>query len=184
MNRSTPDLPVHHQLLESTQTHVHWVSDAIQPSHPLLSTLPGFAWQVAEECMVTPCSLFSNDLSLFSLQLGRKGWTQIVSTAPVQCYESPSMSSYPLRRKPQLQPWERALNCMYNKMQMKPISQGKRGMYLEELIFPSGRISVYLFFAPLSMVDKKRSLSFSRTSLALRNQWGTRKGNNSRICSC
>ena len=36
-NRSTPGLPVHHQLLESTQTHVHWVGDAIQPSHPLLS---------------------------------------------------------------------------------------------------------------------------------------------------
>ena len=37
MNHSTPGLPVHHQLQESTQTHVHWVSDAIQPSHPLLS---------------------------------------------------------------------------------------------------------------------------------------------------
>jgi len=36
MNRSTPGLPVHHQFLESTQTHVHWVADAIQPSHPLL----------------------------------------------------------------------------------------------------------------------------------------------------
>ena len=36
MNRSTPGLPVHHQLLEFTQTHVHLVSDAIQPSHPLL----------------------------------------------------------------------------------------------------------------------------------------------------
>ena len=35
MNHSTPGLPVHHQLPESTQTHVHWVSDAIQPSHPL-----------------------------------------------------------------------------------------------------------------------------------------------------
>ena len=33
---STPDLPVHHQLLEFAQTHVHWVGDAIQPSHPLL----------------------------------------------------------------------------------------------------------------------------------------------------
>ena len=32
--------PIHHQLLESTQTHVHWVSDAIQPSHPLLSPSP------------------------------------------------------------------------------------------------------------------------------------------------
>ena len=34
MNRSTPGLPVHHQLPEFTQTRVHWVSDAIQPSHP------------------------------------------------------------------------------------------------------------------------------------------------------
>ena len=37
MNCSMPGLPVHHQLPEFTQTHVHWVSDAIQPSHPLLS---------------------------------------------------------------------------------------------------------------------------------------------------
>ena len=35
MNHSTPGLPVHHQLLEFTQAHVHWVSDAIQPSRPL-----------------------------------------------------------------------------------------------------------------------------------------------------
>ena len=40
MNRRTPGLPVHHQLLESTQTHVHWVTDAIQPSHPLSSPSP------------------------------------------------------------------------------------------------------------------------------------------------
>ena len=39
MNHSTPGLPVHHQLPEFTQTHVHRVSDAIQPSHPLLSLL-------------------------------------------------------------------------------------------------------------------------------------------------
>ena len=35
MNRSTPGLPVHHQLPEYSQTHVHQVGDAIQPSHPL-----------------------------------------------------------------------------------------------------------------------------------------------------
>ena len=40
MNRSTPGLPVHHQLSEFTQTHVCRVSDAIQPSHPLLSPSP------------------------------------------------------------------------------------------------------------------------------------------------
>ena len=37
MDCSMPGLPVHHQLLEFTQTHVHWVGDAIQPSHPLSS---------------------------------------------------------------------------------------------------------------------------------------------------
>ena len=40
MNQSTPGLPVHHQLLEFTQTHVHRVGDAIQPSHPLSSPFP------------------------------------------------------------------------------------------------------------------------------------------------
>ena len=40
MNRSTPGLPVHHQLLEFTQTHVHRVRDAIQPSHPLSPPSP------------------------------------------------------------------------------------------------------------------------------------------------
>ena len=40
MENSTPGLPVYHQLLESTQTHFHWVSDAVQPSHPLLSPSP------------------------------------------------------------------------------------------------------------------------------------------------
>ena len=37
MNHSTPGLPVHHKLPEFIQTHVHWVGDAIQPSHPLSS---------------------------------------------------------------------------------------------------------------------------------------------------
>ena len=40
MNCSAPGLPVCHQLPESTKTHVHWVGDAIQPSHPLSSPIP------------------------------------------------------------------------------------------------------------------------------------------------
>ena len=40
MDCSTPGFPVHHQLPEFTQTHAHWVSDAIQPSHPLSSPSP------------------------------------------------------------------------------------------------------------------------------------------------
>ena len=42
MDCSTPGLPVHHQLLEFIQTHVHWISDAIQPSHPLSPSHPTF----------------------------------------------------------------------------------------------------------------------------------------------
>ena len=40
MDYNTPGLPVHHKLPEFTQTHVHWVGDAIQPSHPLSSPSP------------------------------------------------------------------------------------------------------------------------------------------------
>ena len=40
MDCSTPGFPVHHQLPEFTQTHTHWVGDAIQPSHSLLSPSP------------------------------------------------------------------------------------------------------------------------------------------------
>ena len=40
MDHSTPGLPVHHQLPEFTQTHIHWVSDAIQPFDPLSSPSP------------------------------------------------------------------------------------------------------------------------------------------------
>ena len=43
MDCSTPGFPVHHQILEFAQTHVHWISDDIQPSHPLSSlSLPAF----------------------------------------------------------------------------------------------------------------------------------------------
>ena len=40
VNYSTPGLPIHHQLPELTQTHIHWGGDAIQPSHPLSSPSP------------------------------------------------------------------------------------------------------------------------------------------------
>ena len=66
MNRSTPGLPVHHQLPEFTQTHVHGVSDAIQPSHLLLSPSPpapnphSFAFsRMSYSWTHTVCSLFS-----------------------------------------------------------------------------------------------------------------------------
>ena len=60
MNRSTPGLPVHHQLLEFTQTHVHRVRDAIQPSHPPSSRSP---------------AQFSSVQSLSRVQLFVTPWT-------------------------------------------------------------------------------------------------------------
>ena len=43
MDCSTPGFPIHHQLLELAQTHVHWAGDAMQPSHPLSSPSPAFS---------------------------------------------------------------------------------------------------------------------------------------------
>ena len=57
MNCSRPGLPVHHQLPEFTQTHVHRVSDAIQPSHPLSSPSPPAPKSL-------PASVFSNESTL------------------------------------------------------------------------------------------------------------------------
>ena len=57
LNLSTPGLPVHHQLLEFTQTQVHRVGDAIQPSHPLLSPSPPVP-------IPSSISVFSNESTL------------------------------------------------------------------------------------------------------------------------
>ena len=57
MNHSTPGLPVHHQLPEFTQTHVHRVGDAIQPSHPLSSPSP-------PPSIFPSIKVFSNELAL------------------------------------------------------------------------------------------------------------------------
>ena len=51
MDCSMPGFPVHHQLAEGAQTHVHRVSDAIQPSHPLLSPPPpAFSLSQHQQC--------------------------------------------------------------------------------------------------------------------------------------
>ena len=56
MDCRIPGLPVHHQLPEFTQTHVHWISDAIQPSHPLLS--------LYSPSIFLSITVFSNELVL------------------------------------------------------------------------------------------------------------------------
>ena len=69
MNRSTPDLPVHHQLPEFTQTHVHRVGDAIQPSHPLLSPSPPAPNPFAASGSFPMSQLFTEVAKVLELQL-------------------------------------------------------------------------------------------------------------------
>jgi len=82
-NHSTPGLPVHHQLPEFTQTHVHWVGDAIQPSHPLsfLLLLPSIPPSI---------TVFSNESTL------HMRWPKYRSLSlSISCYnEHPGLISF------------------------------------------------------------------------------------------
>ena len=88
MNPSTPGLPVHHQLPESTQTHVHWVSDAIQPSHSLSSPSPPalnlsqhqglFKW-VSSSHQVAKVLEFQLQLPMNTQDWSPLGWTGWIS---------------------------------------------------------------------------------------------------------
>ena len=62
MNCSMPGLSVHHQFPEYTQTHVHWVDDGIQPSHPLLSSSPP-AFNLSHHQSLFQCVSFSHQVA-------------------------------------------------------------------------------------------------------------------------
>ena len=90
MNRSMPGLPVHHQLPEFTQTHVHRVGDAIQPSHPLSSPSPPapnpsqhqglFQWvNSASGGQSTGVSVSASVLPMNTQDWSPLGWTAWVS---------------------------------------------------------------------------------------------------------
>ena len=84
MNRSMPGLPVHHQLPEFTQTHVHRVSDATQPSHPLLFPCPPAP-------SITPSiRVFSNESTLHVRWL--KYWSFSISI--ISSKELPGLISF------------------------------------------------------------------------------------------
>ena len=105
VNRSTPGLPVHHQLPEFTQTHVHRVSDDIQPSHPLSSPSPPapnpshqmsqlFAWggpsiRVSASASVLPMN--TQDWSSLAwtawISLQSKGLSRVFSNTTVQKHQ-------------------------------------------------------------------------------------------------
>ena len=83
MNLSTPGLPVHHQFPEFTQTHVHRVSDAIQPSHPLVVPFSSCPQSL-------PSSVFSNESTL--RMRWPKYWSSSFSISPSN--EHPGLISF------------------------------------------------------------------------------------------
>ena len=102
MNRSTLGFPVHHHLLEFAQTHVHWVSDAIEPSHPLsppsppafdLSQHQGLFQWVSSSHQVAKVVLLMNIQGWFLLRLTglisllSKGLSRVFSCTTVQKHQ-------------------------------------------------------------------------------------------------
>ena len=91
MDCSTPDFPVHHQLLEVAQTRVHWVSDVIQPSHPLSSPSPPLAFLSSSLVFLTEtdCFLILIALNLLVLIWKKKSVYQSIhgegNGNPLQC---------------------------------------------------------------------------------------------------
>ena len=81
MGCSTPGLPVHHQLPESTQTHVHWVADAIQPSHPLPSPSPpainpSGSFQMSQ-FFISGCQSIGVSASISVLPMNTQDWSPL-----------------------------------------------------------------------------------------------------------
>ena len=122
MDCSTPGLPVHHQLLWFTQTHVHWVGDAIQPSHPLSSPSPPalslsqhqglFQWVSSH---ATTQFKTASHLELVSLISEQKVRTRISTLCVIFSKDSEMHRSLTekvglIQQSPNSNPWERALD--------------------------------------------------------------------------
>ena len=100
MNRSTPGLPLHHQLPEFTQTHVHRVSNAIQPSHPLLSPSP-------PDPIPPSIRVFSNESTL--RMRWPKYWTFIIPSKEIPRLISFRMDWLDLLAVQQSNDWKRII---------------------------------------------------------------------------
>ena len=97
---STPGFPMHHQFLELSQTHVHRVSDAIQPSHPLLSPSPPAFNLSQHQGLIHQSWLFTSDgqsigasasVSILPMNIqdwSPLGWTGLISYSPRDSQES------------------------------------------------------------------------------------------------
>ena len=87
MDCSTPGLPVHHQLPESTQTHVHWVCDAIQPSHPLSSPSPPAFNLAQHQCLFQWVSSLHQVARVLEFQLQHQSFQWTLRTDLLKVYQ-------------------------------------------------------------------------------------------------
>ena len=108
INHTTPGLPDHHQLPESTQTHAHWVGDAIQPSHPLLSPYPpvlnlsqhqGLCKWVSSVHQWLKYWSFSFNISPSNeyselISLGRTGWISLQSKGLLRVFSKTTVQKH------------------------------------------------------------------------------------------
>ena len=92
MDCSMPGFPVHHQLPELTQTHVHWVGDAIQPPHPLLSPSP-LAFNQLKKCIAPLLRLASGALYALFWCLYQKLPLSLFTVIKLLPHKSPEWSS-------------------------------------------------------------------------------------------
>ena len=111
MNLSTSGLPVHHQLLEFTQTHVYRVGDAIQPSHPLFSSCPQslpasesfpmsqlFTWSGQSTGVSASASVLPMNTQDWS-PLGWTGWISLQSKGPTRVFSSTTVQKHQFKKK-------------------------------------------------------------------------------------
>ena len=80
MDFSTPGLPVHHHLPEFTQTHAHWVSDVIQPSHPLSSPSPPTFSLSQHQCLFQWVSSSHQVAKVLEFQLQHQSFQRVFRT--------------------------------------------------------------------------------------------------------
>ena len=101
MNCSMPGFPIHHQLPEFTQTHVHWVGDAIQPSHPLSSPSPAFNLAQNHGLLKwVSSSLQVAKVLEFPYQFAMKWWNQMPGSSFPECWVLSQLFHSPLSLSP------------------------------------------------------------------------------------
>ena len=98
MNRSMAGLPVHHQLPEFTQTHVHWVSDAIQPSHPLSSLPASESFPMSQLFPWSGQSIGVFALASF-LQMNTQDWSPLEWTGWISLQSKWTIPQYKIKSK-------------------------------------------------------------------------------------